>query len=64
MTDTSDSNDRRVAHAETIKVVNNRFSTPVTLKFFKITKEKNINIAHKKYHHIHNDQIIRPHRRD
>ena len=47
MTDTSDSNDRRVAHAETIKVVNNRFSTPVTLKFFKITKEKNINIAHK-----------------
>ena len=47
MTDTSAAYDHRVAHAETIKVVNNRYSTPVTLKFDAVTKERTINIAHK-----------------
>ena len=47
MTDPSNTYDRRVAHAETIKVVNNRFSTPVTLKFAAVTKEMTVNIAQK-----------------
>ena len=47
MIDPSDAYDRRVAHAETIKVVNNRYSTPVTLKFAAVTKERTINIAQK-----------------
>ena len=45
MIDPSDAYDRRVAHAETIKVVNNRYSTPVTLKFAAVTKERTVNIA-------------------
>ena len=49
MTDPSDTYDRRVAHAETIKVVNNRYSTPVTLKFTAVTKERTVNITHLRY---------------
>ena len=45
MIDPSDAYDHRVAHAETIKVVNNRYSTPVTLKFAAVTKESTVNIA-------------------
>ena len=47
MTDPSAAYDHRVAHAETIKVVNNRYSTPVTLKFSAVIKERTINIAQK-----------------
>ena len=47
MTDPSDIYDHRVAHIETIKVVNNRYSTPVTLKFAAVTKERTVNIAQK-----------------
>ena len=47
MTDPSATYDRRVAHVETIKVVNNRYSTPVTLKFAAVTKERTVNIAQK-----------------
>ena len=47
MIDPSDAYDRRVAHAETIKVVNNRYSIPVTLKFAAVTKERTVNIAQK-----------------
>ena len=46
-TDPSESYHRRVAHAQTIKVVNNRYFTDVTLKFCAVTKEKNVNIAEK-----------------
>ena len=45
MIDPSDTYYRRVAHVETIKVVNNRYSTPVTLKFAAVTRERTINIA-------------------
>ena len=47
MTDPSATYDRRVAHAETIKVVNNRYSTLVTLKFTAVTKKRTVNIAQK-----------------
>ena len=47
MTDLSAAYDRRVAHTETIIVVNNRYSTPVTLKFAAVTKERTVNIAQK-----------------
>ena len=47
MTDPSAAYDRRVAHAETIKVVTNRYSTPVTLKFAVDIKERTVNIAQK-----------------
>ena len=47
MTDPSAAYDRRVAHAETIKVVNNRYSSPVTLKFAAVIKERTVNIAQK-----------------
>ena len=47
MTDPSDSYERRVAHAESIKVVNNRYSTPVTLKFAAVTKEGMVTITQK-----------------
>ena len=47
MTDPSAEYDRRVAHAEIIKVVNNRFSIPVTLKFAAVTKESTVNITQK-----------------
>ena len=47
MTDPSAAYDRRVAHAETIKVLNNRYSTPVTVKFSVVTKERTVNIAQK-----------------
>ena len=47
MTDPSATYDYRVAHAETIKVVNNRYSTPVTLKCAAVTKERTVNIAQK-----------------
>ena len=47
MIDPSDAYYRRVAHAETIKVVNNRHSTPETLKFAAVTKERTVNIAQK-----------------
>ena len=45
MTDPADSYKRRVAHEETVKVGNNRYSTPVILEFAAVTKEKTINIA-------------------
>ena len=45
MTDPNNTYNRRVAHAETIKVVSARFSTPVTLKFAAVTKERTTNIA-------------------
>ena len=47
MTDPSATYDHRVAHAETIKVVNTRYSTPITLKFTAVTKERTVNIAQK-----------------
>ena len=47
MTELSDSYECRVAHAESIKVVNNRYSTPVTLNFIAVTKERTVNIAQK-----------------
>ena len=47
MTNSSNYYEHRVAHAETIKVVNNRYFTPVTLKFAAITKEKTVNVAQK-----------------
>ena len=47
MTELSDSYERRVAHAESIKVVNNRYSTPVALKFTAVTTERTVNIAQK-----------------
>ena len=46
MKDLSDTYDHRVAHTETFKVVNNRYSIPVTLKRFAVTKERTLNIAH------------------
>ena len=47
MTDPSDTYDCRVAHVEPMKVVNNRYSTPVTLKFDAVIKERTVNIAQK-----------------
>ena len=47
ITHPSDTYDRRVAHEETIKVDNNRYSTPVTLKFAAVTKERTVNIVQK-----------------
>ena len=47
MTDQSDTYDHRVARAEIIKVVNNRYSAPVTQKFAAVTKERPVNIAQK-----------------
>ena len=47
MTNPSAAYDRRVAHAKTIQVVNNRYSTPVTLIFAAVTKERTVNIAQK-----------------
>ena len=47
MIDPSESFHRRIAHAQTIKVVYNRYSTPITLKFTVVTKEKTVNIAQK-----------------
>ena len=47
MIDQSDTYDRRIARAETIKVVNTHYSTPVTLEFTAVTKERNISIAQK-----------------
>ena len=47
MIDPSDTYDRRVAHTETIKAINNRYSTLVTLKFAAVTKERRVNIAQK-----------------
>ena len=43
--DPSDTCERRIARAEKIKAVNNCYSSPVTLKFAAITKEKSVNIA-------------------
>ena len=47
MTDPSDTYDHRVAHAEIIKVVNNYYSTPITLKFSAVIKERTVNIVQK-----------------
>ena len=47
MTDPSDTYNCSVEYIETIKVVNNRYSTPVTLKFAAVTKERTVNIAQK-----------------
>ena len=47
MTYPSESFHRRVAHIEIINVVNNRYSTPVTLEVAAVIKEKNVNIAQK-----------------
>lgn len=47
MTNPIESYHHRVAHVETTKIVNNRYSTPVTLKFAAVTKEKTISIAQK-----------------
>ena len=47
MTDPSATHDHRVAHVETIKVANNRYSIPVTLKCAADTKERTVNIAQK-----------------
>ena len=40
MTDSIDTYKRRVAHTESIKVVYNRYSTPIILKFVTVTKER------------------------
>ena len=45
ITDPSDTYDHRVAHTEAIKVANNSYSTPVTLKFAAVTKERTVTIA-------------------
>ena len=47
MTDLSDSYERRVAHAGSVKVFNNRYSTPVTPKFTTVPKERIVNITQK-----------------
>ena len=47
MTDLSDSYEYRTADAESIKVVNNWYSTSTTLKFATVTKERTINIVWK-----------------
>ena len=47
MTYPIDTYERRVPHEETIKVVNNRYFTPITLKFTTVTKERTVNIAQK-----------------
>ena len=41
-----DTHERRVTHTETIKVVNNRYSTPVTLKFAATTTSPQIIVYH------------------
>ena len=45
--DPTDTYERRIAHTETIKVVNNHYSTPVALKFAAVTMKKTVNIAQK-----------------
>ena len=47
MTDPSAAYDRRIVHPENMKVLNNRYSTLVTLKFAAVTKERTVNIAQK-----------------
>lgn len=47
MTDPSDSYERRVAHAEFIKVINNQYSISVALKFVAVTKRREVNITKK-----------------
>ena len=47
MIDSSKSYHHRVAHAEIIKVVNNYYSTPITLKFSAVIKERTVNIVQK-----------------
>ena len=47
MTDPSAAYDHRGAYVEIIKVVNNRYSNPVTLKFATVTKERTVNITQK-----------------
>ena len=47
MTNPCGTYDRRIAHAQTIKVINNHYSNPVTLKFAAATRERTVNIAQK-----------------
>ena len=60
MTYPSESFHRRVAHIEIIKVVNNRYSTPVTLKVSAVIKEKTVNIAQKNVIIFANIKLLDP----
>ena len=60
MMDPSESYHHGVSHTERTKVVSNRYSFPITLKFTTVTKEKTVNIAQKNVIHFAAIKLLDP----
>ena len=61
MTDLSDSYKRRIAHADSIKVINNQYFSPVTLRFTAVTTESTVNIAQEHVIILTANKLLDPH---